>query len=312
MNPRNTWLLVALAAGLFAFIWLIEPRLRPPPPVALKVMPAFKAAEVTSVQIQPKGQLAVRVERTNGTWLMTRPLVYPVKPGAVDNFLQALEGLSPHTRISGEELRKLRNVSEEYGFDTPEATIILEFGDDKRTLHLGNRTAMRDELYTQLVGMDSVDVIGADFLKFVPRSADDWRDTSFVNLAGMDFDRLAVAHGGQTLELARNATNKLWRMTKPAVVRADNTRIETLLNNLQNLRVNTFVTDNPAAELEPVRASAPAVGLDLQPGHEPALFASVRRQPVQRHQFGLRPLQCGEHHRAPPEGIPGRLVGQSQ
>ena len=265
MNPKNTWLLVVLAAGLFAFIWLVEPRLRPPPPVAPRVMPAFNPADVTSIQIQPKDRFPFRVERTNGAWLMTKPVVYPVKAAAVENFLQALGELSPRTRITAEELRKVRNVSEEYGFDSRQAAITLEFGDDKRQLLLGSATPMQDGLYAQLVGTDSVDVINADFLKFVPRVADDWRDTTFVSLAGLDFDRISVIHGDRTIDLALDPTNKLWRMTRPPA-RADNHNIENLLVNLQSLRVNKFVTDDPATNLQQYGLQPPQLALAFSAG----------------------------------------------
>lgn len=287
MKPKNTWLLVVLAVGLFAFIWLLEPRLRPPPPGPRRVMtPAIKPAEVTSIQIESKGQ--VRVERTNGAWVMTKPLVYPVKSAAVDNFLTALAELSPRTRITAEELRKIKNVSDEYGFGSPQARITLEFSQGPpRTLLLGSLTPARDGLYAELVGgADSVDVIGNDFLRLVPREAGDWRDSTFVNLAGLDYDRISVAHAEKTMELTRDATNKLWRMIRPTEGRADNPKIENLLVNLQSLRISSFVTDAPsAADLQQFGLQPPQLALafglgtnqlfSLQFGGSPAADSSL-------------------------------------
>ena len=43
----------------------------------------------------------------------------------------------------------------------------------------------------------------ADLLKFIPRRADDWRDTTLINLQGLAFDRLAVTNGATIFELQR-------------------------------------------------------------------------------------------------------------
>ena len=53
MNPRSTWIWLVIAAGLAAFIFLVEPQLRPPPPVVLPVLPGFSAHSVASIVIQP-------------------------------------------------------------------------------------------------------------------------------------------------------------------------------------------------------------------------------------------------------------------
>jgi hypothetical protein len=267
MNSRNTCILVILAAGLFAFIYFFESRIKAPEPVVEKVLPGFKAGEVTSIQIQPMKQDAIRVERTNGAWQLAKPVVYPAQSIAVDDFLQALEQLSPHTRISAQELKGRHNVEEEYGLDAPQATIVIQQGDDQRILKLGHLTPPGDEVYLQVVGMEGIEVVTADFLnKFVPRQANDWRDTAFVNVKGPAFDRVAVANGAKAFELQRNPVNKLWRMTRPIPARADNPKIEDLLFKLQNLRVNRFETDDPKPDLESLGLQPPELELALDQG----------------------------------------------
>ncbi len=267
MNSRNTWILVILAAGLFAFIYFFESRIKPPEPVVERVLPGLKAGEVTSIQIQPMNQDAIRVERTNDTWQMVKPVIYPAQSIAVDDFLKALEQLAPHPRISAQELKGRHNVEEEFGFDAPQATIVIGQGDDQRILKLGHLTPPGDEVYLQVVGMEGLEVVTADFLnKFVPRQANDWRDTAFVNVKGPPFDRVAVANGAKVFELQCNPTNKLWRMTRPIPARADNSKIEELLFKLQNLRVSRFVTDDPKSDLESFGLQPPELELALDQG----------------------------------------------
>src|SRR5580692_11590109 len=106
MNPKNTLLSVVVAAALFAFIFYVEPRLRKPKPAALKVLSAdFNPEAVTTVQIQLAHELEIRVERTNGGWQLTKPLVYPASSAAVEKLLEAAAELSPQTIIPAQELK---------------------------------------------------------------------------------------------------------------------------------------------------------------------------------------------------------------
>jgi hypothetical protein len=288
MNPRNTALLVTLAAGLFAFIFFFERHIHPPVPPPPRVLPGFNPATVTSIEVQPAAGFGIRAERTNGTWQLTKPLPYPAQEQNVEGLLRTLAGLSYETRIAAPE----PNI--DFGFDKPRFIILIEDGSERRQLNVGRFTAPGDQVYVQVVGQTAVDVVGIDFLKTIPREASNWRDTVFVNLGGIAFDRLSVANGARVFELSRDPTNLLWRMTAPIPARADSPKVEELLYRLQNLRVSRFVTDAPGAELEP---------LGLQPPQcEVALFSGTN---------ALLSVQFGSHPADQPDLVYARVKGHS-
>src|SRR3954462_3210136 len=97
-------------------------------PPAPRVLSGFKTAAVTSIQIQPAGQLEIRADRTNGTWQLTKPLANPAQSVAIEALLQALEGLSYKTHISAQELKDRPKVNEDYGFDAPLFTMLIQQG----------------------------------------------------------------------------------------------------------------------------------------------------------------------------------------
>src|SRR5437899_13068106 len=115
MNARNTWLWFVLAAGLFAFIFFFERHLRQPAPGLPPLLPNFKAAAVTSVQVAPEGQREIRVERTNDAWSITRPTVFPADAMRVRMLLDALERIVPAAFVSAAELRQRPNAEAEFG-----------------------------------------------------------------------------------------------------------------------------------------------------------------------------------------------------
>jgi Domain of unknown function (DUF4340) len=262
MNPKNTWMLVLLTAGLFAFIYFFERHIQPPVPEVVHVLPGLDTNAVTSIEIQPRGQFGIRVERGSNGWQLTRPIVYPVRGAAVDAFLDSLAELSPRRRISAEELQNNKKVNQDYGFDAPQATILIQTGEDERRLALGSFTTPGDGIYTRVDGTPGIDIIGAAFADTVPTNASQWRDTSFVNLQGLPVVELDVTgpNNGQ-LRFQRDDPNQPWVMSLPIKARADNDSINFLLDRLQSLNAVKFVTDDSNADLEPFGLQSPQLVL---------------------------------------------------
>jgi hypothetical protein len=77
VNSRATWVWFVIAAGLAAFIFLVLPRLQPPPDPPQPVLPGFSPRSVTNISVLPVNADEIRVELTNGTWRLVRPMDYP-------------------------------------------------------------------------------------------------------------------------------------------------------------------------------------------------------------------------------------------
>ena len=243
MNSKSTWVWITLAAVLGAAIFGVEKFGRKPVPELVALVPGLRADKVTSVQFTPAGQLEIRANRTNGTWKLAKPISYPAQAASIEALLKALEKLAPAHTISGAEVRQRKNSDAEFGFDA-RTTLTLMTGDESRQLRLGSRTAPGDQFYVQVVGSDGVAVVDAQLLKLLPSKLDDWRDTGLIDLRGLMFDRIIVSNATAVIELQRDATNLLWRLTRPMVARADNFRLADSIQKLHGTRVKGFVTDD--------------------------------------------------------------------
>ena len=255
---------MALALGGFIFIhhrYLLKPDRGP-----ARVLPQLKAAAVTSVQVRPAARLEICADRTNGTWQLTRPVVYPAQGVSIEKLLAELEQLTPAPYITARELRGRSNTDEEYGFDAPQASLIIEQPGYTSRLRVGARTAPGDQVFVQVIGGEGVYVVAAGVLQALPRTPDDWRSTALVDLRGLTPDRLVVTNGAKVFELRRDGTNKLWRMTYPLQARANTAKIEELLQMLQNIRVSQFVPDDPKLDLETLGLQPPELEVALSQG----------------------------------------------
>jgi hypothetical protein len=245
MNPKNTltWLVVAVA--LFAFIFVYDHFLRPTATPPAAILSGLQPAAVTSVQVIPAGALEIQAERTNGAWRLTKPVVYPAQAAVVETLLAALQKLTPAIRLSAGELREQRNAEMDYGFEPPRLSLVMEGADGQRwQLQVGNKTAPGDQVFLRVVGTDGAFVADADWLKYLPRSADDWRDTALVDFNGNMPDSIILTNGTKVIELYEDASNHLWRMTRPLVARADSAEITEALQGLQTARAAQFIPDH--------------------------------------------------------------------
>ena len=262
MNPKTTGIWFVIAAALFAFILLFEHFLRPPPPASNVILSGLLPSAVTGVQVIPSGALEIRADRTNGAWLLTRPIRYPAQPAAIEALLDALRKLTAATRLGAGELRQHTNANTEFGFEPPQISLAIEFDGQRRQLLVGNKTAPGDQVFLRVVGIEGAFVADAGWLKLIPRSADDWRDTALASPGNTQLDWILLTNGAKVIELRRNPTNRLWRMTVASLqARANGERITGDLQRLLTARVSRFVTDD--AKADPAAFGLQPADLDL-------------------------------------------------
>ena len=103
------------------------------------------------------------------------------------------------------------------------------------------------------------------WLLFLPRAADDWRDTTLVDSPAL-VDWIVITNGTKAIELRRDVTNHLWRMIRPLQARADSLRIVTALQELRTAKVSQFFSDDPKADLTALGLEPAALDIWLGTG----------------------------------------------
>jgi hypothetical protein len=278
MNWKTTWALLGVAVLMFAFIMLVERRIstETPPPVRLL---AFKATEVTNIQVRLTNQLVLRVERATAEspWVLTVPISYPAQQHAIESLLRELEVVVPQTGISQRELKAGKRTEAEFGLDVPQATLTLQHNGRRTEILYGSKTTVGDGVYAQVLSQPGIFVVEGHLRDRLPRSHDDWRDTAFLSSPG--FTRMEVRASGRGFSVEVD-TNRTLVLTKPTYARADPAKLEALWRNLFTTQISGFVTDNPRVDLE-------QYGL-LPPAAELLFFSGTNEQLVV--QFGKSPF----------------------
>lgn len=274
------------------------------------MLPELSPEAVTSILIRPSGpgQLQIRADRTNNTWQLSQPQPYPAQAEKIKKLLAFLDRLVPATYITGSALRKHPNADEEFGFASPQATLVILQGPYLPRLRVGALTNPGDQVFVQVEGDLGAYVVDSELLNHLPHSANEWRDTTVINLADLAFDRLAVTNsakgdnsrGGLPLSSAtfvvlRDPTNQLWRMVWPLEARANHARIQESLQELQQLRIRDFVSDDPRPDLESYGLAPPELELGFGAGTNGLALLQFGRSPTNdlTQVYARRPGQTG-------------------
>lgn len=262
MNARSTWNWFLIAVALFAFIVLVERHWRQPRPGPQPVLSGFKAAAVNAVHIYPANRFEIRAERVATpsaaaapnpapAWQLTKPIVAPAQSARIEALLSALEQLKPSAPpLSPDRLREPLKADAEFGLDTPQLTLVLQENGAARQLRFGALSAPGDQVFVRVVGDEHIYAVDARLLALLPRDAAEWRDTTFLDIAALPFDRLLLSQAGNVIEFHRDAPGAPWRMSRPLRARVNQNRLVEALQQLQTARIAEFVTDNSNADLE--------------------------------------------------------------
>jgi hypothetical protein len=281
MNPRTTLRLVLLALALLAYILVFErhtPDSRARAEAAGRLFPGFTPADVQRIEIA-RSNLVVRADRAAGQWRLADP-AYPAQSGRIDDWLGSVGQLRRRTTLSAGDLRAQPAGLAAFGLEPPQATVSLHLGARVLQFRLGLRTPVGEKAYLQIVGDSGVHVTEAAVLDRLPAAAGDWRDPAFVHLASLKFDRVRVTTGGRDFELSLDPAARRWQLVKPRPARADSVRVEQVLQQLQALRVERFVADQPLVDLEPFGLHQPAVSVAVLDGTNQVFAADFGRSPT--------------------------------
>jgi hypothetical protein len=247
LNPRQTWILVALAGGLFAYILLFEWRGSPEnaaPPAHL--FPRLQPDQISRVEFAFSNQV-VRAEHSGDGWLLTSPIRYPALPAAIERLVKNGSELRPRSVIPAREITSLKD----FDLEPPKARLTIYHGSTSTELRIGKPTPSAEGLYTQIAGQRTINVMDISILGMFPWTPDLWRDRSIFDLGSTNFDRLKLRIGPNDLVFQRENTNRDWRITIPKPdKRVNEARFELLLDQLRHWAVTQFVSEDPRVDLD--------------------------------------------------------------
>jgi hypothetical protein len=284
---RSTLILLAVFAGLLAYIYFVESKKTPGgEPPKEKVFAGVTADKVGELSVKTSGQPATVLKKADGAWQVVEPAPSGADDAAVTEIANSLATVEIQ-RVVEEKAGDLKP----YGLAEPRIEVGFKTagGKDGGRLLVGDKTATGGDLYAKLPGQPRVFLISAYNDATFNRSAFDLRDKAVLKFDRNKVDALEAVTAERTVQMAK--TGEEWKLTKPVDARADYGTVEGLVGRLQTAQMKAMIAsdapdlkeyglDKPEATATLTAGSARAVLLLGKKSADGTLFAKDASRPM--------------------------------
>ena len=248
MKTGLTWILIGLAVVLaIAVFWFDKPPSQPDAPQKGPLFPHWDEKKVSSVDFFYSSNSFVSALKEAGHWNLQAPLRYPANEELLEQIVSSIRLLASDQYIQGEELTKNKKALSDYGIKPFHRSLILQHGNERVEIRLGDQTVGEDEVFFQLIGRDGVYLAPTAFSLLIPEESDGWRDSRVVRLDRKRVEKISFkAPSPYGFELERRVGDpERWSIVRPTPARAESKKVTALLELFSEWDVLKFVTDNP-------------------------------------------------------------------
>jgi hypothetical protein len=249
----RTYLAVALAAGLGAYIFLVEAK-RPEPTEEKpkeKVF-TFDRAKAQSIALAPQGGEEIRLVKEKDGWRMKTPSDVAADSAQVDSLLSSLDTLQQE-----EVVAEAPAGLGEYGLDKPRSTVTvtIEGVKDPLVLALGAKTPDGGALYAKRPPQARVFTVGSHLEGAFDKKPFDLRDREVLHVKRDAVRMIEVTgpEGGYTLARTEGGD---WALIQPVSSQAGRWSVDALLGSLESLRMDSVADEGPK-DLKPFGLDKP-------------------------------------------------------
>jgi Domain of unknown function (DUF4340) len=260
----RTYAVAAVAAGLAAYIFLVE-RKRPEPTEEKpkeKVF-TFDRAKVQSITLAPAGAEEVRLVKEKDGWRMKTPADVAADGAQVDSLLSSLDTLQAEEVVTENPA-----ALAEYGLDKPKNTVSVALEGTKAPLVLaiGAKTPDGGALYAKTPDRPRVFTIASHLEGSLDKKPFDLRDREILHVKRDAVRSLDVSGPEGSYALSRTEGGD-WALTQPVATQAGRWSVDALLGSLESLRMDSVADESPK-DLKPFGLDKPVrtVTLGLSDG----------------------------------------------
>jgi hypothetical protein len=211
-----------------------------------KAVLAFEREKVDRIAVSTSGlgtssATSIDLAKEGPDWKLTRPVAALADYSAVDSLLSRVQMAAMKSIVTEQaapaDLKK-------YGFDKPQATVVLSAGGTSSSLVVGGK-ATGDDVYVRDASKPIVATAEGALLKDLQKGADDYRRKEIFAFRAYATDRLEFTREGQTIVFekvkAQGQTPEKWHRVSPNAGDPDAMGMENLLMKLESLRAMSFV-----------------------------------------------------------------------
>ena len=202
---------------------------------------SIPADQVQEVRVKNPAQ-TLDLRRDNGKWQMTQPEALPADQDTVGSLVGTFSALNADTVVEA----KAADLAP-YGLTNPKLDVQIVKKDGKTdNLLIGDETPTGSGSYAKLANDARVFTIGSFVKTSIDKTPNDLRDKRLLTFDSDKLTRVQLQAKNENVEFGKNNQNE-WQILKPRPLRADGSQVDTLVNNLKDVRMDLSDDEKKAA-----------------------------------------------------------------
>lgn len=204
------------------------------------------------------------LKKVENRWVLTSPIEWPANFFAVGRILNQIIFLEKETSFSVEEIHVAGRDLSSYGLENP--ALKLEFGKGiaRTSISIGASTEIGNRVYILSPDSKEIIVIQRGLLDSLIVNLGNLRSQSVFDIPLFEVQTISLQKSYPTpLRIRISRFDKDWRFEIPFQTGADRAEVETVINGLNSLSVQSFVP-NPEPDLNTYGLANPSMRLTLE------------------------------------------------
>lgn len=251
----RTALAAVVAAGLFAYIFLVESKKGPKLPgeggettsvKREKIFPGFDKLKVKSLTLKKRDSEMVQIEKNGGKWTLVSPRETAADPGEIGTLLDALQTLETE-----EVVNDAATDLGAYGLKEPKvvASIVVEGATKPFEFELGDSVPAGSGIFARIPGQPRLFVVSSTLENTLSKTAFDLRDRNFFKVKREAIQTVEVSNKGKLVfKLVKGAKgDDEWKLEAPVATRAARWTIDSFIGLIENLKMERIASDEASA-----------------------------------------------------------------
>jgi hypothetical protein len=234
----STYLVLAAAAGLGAYVYLVEWKREDTPDKPREKVVTFDKAKAKEISLTAGGETVQLVKEGTG-WRLTAPHAAPADANEVEGILSTLSSLETDEFVTDP------GSLADYGLDNPRSSlsVVVDGNSEPVKLVLGEKTPDGASVYAKLPSQPRVFILPSYVENSVAKKPFDLRDRDVLHVKRDDVKTLEVTGPQGAYALARDDKGE-WVFTAPVKTRAGRWSVDGLLGTLEALRMDTVAAES--------------------------------------------------------------------
>lgn len=266
MRTKVTLVLVFLNVVLFYYIFHYEAKWKAERAQfeARRRVLGPEAAAIDTFTRSGKSSPAVRAEKRNDSWWLTRPYDWPANANAVSRILNELQFLEHETSFAVADLPKSGQSLADYGLADPAFTFAFTSAGKTYELKIGDDTKIGHRLYVLSPDGARIHVVGRSLIDNLGLALDQLRSESIFTVPVFEVRSLGLQTAAPAnLKVRLRREGARWAFETPILARANKGEVDNTVNALNALLAKKFY-DPADPKLEKAGLDAPTLRITLE------------------------------------------------